>query len=586
MAQKSFFPKRLPSAILGLGLLLLASVRIVLTYRVFTQTVDEPAHIAAGMEWLDLGSYLFEPLHPPLARVASALGPFLEGVRLPATQRLLLTDLRASGALRNRYGVHEVYDNLYLSTVYPTMWNAGNEILHSGGRYWHHLSLARLGILPFFLLASCVVWFWARRLFGNCAAMVSLLLFTSLPPVLAHGGLATTDMALTASLAAACLVFSLWLERPTPGRSALVGVAAGMTLLSKLSAVLFLPMSALAILVVRASLPRPPLSWAGVRRGVSLLILAAGGAFLVLWAGYRFSLAPLAPISQRPHAPVDSLLGSTGTLHDLAYSIVEAPVWPAVEILDGLDQLWSLDASQLTSRSLDRSDPLRWLYFFPLAIVLKTPLAFLVLCIAGLAGAAVRSPRPKSWQALVPGAVAGAILLAAMASRFNIGLRHVLPIYPSLAILGGYGASRLWNLRSGGPVGRVVVVALLGWQVFSSLAAHPDYLPYFNELASPELERKLVGSDLDWGQDLARLADELRRRDVDSISIAYFGSADLAQHGLPAYRILSEGLETDGWVAISMALLVTKEGYHWLESFQPVSIVGKSIVLYHIEGSH
>jgi len=280
---------------------------------------------------------------------------------------------------------------------------------------------------------------------------------------------------------------------------------------------------------------------------------------------------------------VDSLFGSSGALHDLAYSVVEAPVFPAVEILDGLDQLWSLDASQMTDESLGRADPLRWLYFFPLAIVLKTPVAFLILSATGFVCATLLSPRPTDWHRLIPGAIAGAILLAAIASRFNIGLRHVLPMYPFLSILAGHGASRIWTLGGRVPAGRVAVLGLLGWQVISSLAAHPDYLPYFNELASPELESRLVGSDLDWGQDLARLADELRRRDVESISIVYFGSADLARCGLPAYRILPEGVETDGWVAISMLPWSTKEGYQWLHSYQPVTIVGKSIVLYHIE---
>ena len=69
------------SGLLSVLLVILASVRIVSTYHVFSQTSDEPAHIAAGMQWLDQGIYQYEPLHPPLARVATALGPFLDGRR-------------------------------------------------------------------------------------------------------------------------------------------------------------------------------------------------------------------------------------------------------------------------------------------------------------------------------------------------------------------------------------------------------------------------------------------------------------------------------------------------------------------------
>ena len=102
---------------MGLLLVVLACLRITMTYRVFSQTHDEPAHIATGMEWLDRGTYTSEPLHPP-GRIAVAMGPFLAGRRL-------------------------LVDN---------MWEGGNEILYAEGTYRRNLALARLGTLPFFVL--------------------------------------------------------------------------------------------------------------------------------------------------------------------------------------------------------------------------------------------------------------------------------------------------------------------------------------------------------------------------------------------------------------------------------------------------
>src|ERR1700735_4401182 len=69
------------SRILMVALILLGTIRIVATYTVFSHTFDEPAHLACGMEWLDQRVYRWEPQHPPLARVAAALGPYLMGVR-------------------------------------------------------------------------------------------------------------------------------------------------------------------------------------------------------------------------------------------------------------------------------------------------------------------------------------------------------------------------------------------------------------------------------------------------------------------------------------------------------------------------
>ncbi|MBX5497296.1 MAG: glycosyl transferase, partial [Bryobacteraceae bacterium] len=121
---------------------------------------------ACGIEFLDRGVYNYEAQHPPLARVALALGPYFSGVR---------------------------------SIGLPSMWDEGNALLGKGDDYTRILSLARAGILPFFWLASLAVFLWANRVAGRLAALVAVLLFTTTPPVLAHAGLATTDMAITPS---------------------------------------------------------------------------------------------------------------------------------------------------------------------------------------------------------------------------------------------------------------------------------------------------------------------------------------------------------------------------------------------------
>lgn len=158
-------------------LILVGLLRISSTYNVFCQSWDAPAHIAAGMEWLDAGQYTYEHQHPPSARVMDALGPYLDGVR-PA-------------------GLENMYEE-------------GNNLLHYNDAYERNLTLARLGVLPFFVIATLVVWIWTKSYFGGGAALLSVILFTTLPPVLAHSGLATTDMAITAMAVAALFTFYLW----------------------------------------------------------------------------------------------------------------------------------------------------------------------------------------------------------------------------------------------------------------------------------------------------------------------------------------------------------------------------------------
>ena len=125
---------------------------------------------------------------------------------------------------------------------------------------------------------------------------------------------------------------------------------------------------------------------------------------------------------------------------------------------------------------------------------------------------------------------------------------------------------------------------LLLWHLIAGTVAHPDYLAYFNFLAMGHPERIVVDSDLDWGQDLVRLSKYARKRNITELSLAYFGTADIRRHGLPTIRQLRRNKPTTGWVAISLFSLKTNPAYKWLETYEPITTIGKSIRLYYIPG--
>jgi hypothetical protein len=166
------------------------------------------------------------------------------------------------------------------------------------------------------------------------------------------------------------------------------------------------------------------------------------------------------------------------------------------------------------------------------------------------------------------------MLLPALTSRINIGIRHVLPLYPVLAIIAAYAAVTLWKKS------RAATVVLLGWFFVAGIVAHPDYLPYFNELARHP-EEIATDSNLDWGQDLLRLEQVVRRERIPHLYLSYFGSADWRRHGIPA-EDLPRDRRVRGWVAVSEMQLKFGGGFPWLEEHEPVMRVGKSIRLYRI----
>jgi len=515
----------------GLAILLVvvAVGRIAATYRVFNQTFDEPAHVATGMEWLDRGTYQYETRHPPLGRVAVAIGPYLSGLR---------------------------------SHGLPFMWDEGNAILQDRGTYLRNLALARAGVLPFVALAAYLVWSWTRRLAGDGAALAGVASLTLLPPVLAHGGVATTDMPVAALLTAALYAFARWLEAPSTARSVALGASGGLAVLAKFSALLFLPVCAAAVVAARVASarggPRPPASSAPpraaqFRRGA---VVAAWSALLLMWAAYRFSLRTGAGL----------------------------PV-PFPELIDGLLMVAAHNEVGTDSFLLGEVSRQGWWYFFPVVLAVKTPLAFLALVIAGGAEVVRRWRATRDWQAAAPLLCALAIVLVSMTSRINIGLRHVLPAYPLLAITAALGATALWRSARHRVAARAAAVACGAWLLVASARAHPDYLAYFNELAERHPERVLVNGDLDWGQDLLRLTDTLRARGIDRVSLAYFGSADPKQFHIAGLRCLRPEDRPDGWVAASEYLVKgvnPKRSFTWLGAHTPVTRVGASILLYHL----
>ena len=127
----------------------------------------------------------------------------------------------------------------------------GNQVLYHNGDYFRNLSLARLGTLIFFFLTAVVIWLWSVKLYGALTAILATLIFTTLPIVLAHSGLATTDMAVTGTLTLALFLFYRWIEEPTLGRCVAFGLGTGLAFVSKFSALLFMPVGITAILLTR-----------------------------------------------------------------------------------------------------------------------------------------------------------------------------------------------------------------------------------------------------------------------------------------------------------------------------------------------
>jgi 4-amino-4-deoxy-L-arabinose transferase-like glycosyltransferase len=510
-----------------LFLVLIGILRIAHTYTVLWQTWDEPAHISTGLEWLETGEYHLEHQHPPLGRVFSALFPYMSGIRL-------------TGA--------------------PEMYSEGNNLLHQNGTYERNLTLARIGILPFFVLIASIIWIWAKRLFGPMVALVSVFLLTTLPPLLAHAGLATTDLPAAAMFVTAIYMLDSWLARPTARNSCLLGASVGGAFISKFSNIPFFVSSCVllaAVFYFKRNRNKNERTW---KVYFSRSLIAVASCILFIWAGYHFSFGPISGFSV-----------------------------PAPEFFSGIKEVVQHNREGHVAYLLGETYTEGKWYFFPIAIAVKTPVPFLILGVIGLFTSLKDVTRNRLQLLLVPVAIV-AVLVMCMFSNLNLGVRHVLPVYALLAFLGGVGALRVWQFRAKPLAGPLIVTTLLVWQSVAAFSAHPDYLAYYNLFAGGKPENIVLDTS-DWGQDVKRLKQTLQKRGITDYSFCYYGSADFQRLGLPPGRKLIPNQPTTGWVAAS--LLCNKMGaweypynqFAWLDQYQPVESIGKSIRLYYIPDS-
>ena len=486
------------SAVLAALLILIASGRIVSTYTALTHTVDEPDHLGTGMQWL-AGEYTWDNSHPPLARVMAAVGVYAGGGRM----------VPASGG-----------------------YTEGLLLLGRDDHYDHALFMARLGVLPLFWLAAGTVFLWARRTAGDAAAVIAVFLFTTIPPVLAHAGLVTTDMACTAIGAVTFVTSVWWSERPDKWRTAAFGILLGLSALAKFSLLVYLPAAWIAVLAGR----RPAISTA--RRYLPALAAASLIGAVVICAGYRFTYLS--------------------------------------EFFLGLKELMRHNSVGHASYILGRRIQIGVWYFFPVVLGVKTPLAML-----GLVGWSAWYAWRKRLPVAIPAAFAAAVMAVAMAGHINIGVRHVLLIYTALAVLvGAAAADAMRNSRTA----TAALLALMVWQAISGAAAHPDYLAYTNEVAGDHPERIVAESDLDWGQDMKLVAAFLARHDVKEVAFTPYCPSYL-DAGRPFPRVTPTDWyhPLPGWNIVSLSGLKVFNHPGWAEHARPVACIGRTHWAYYVK---
>src|ERR1700681_57750 len=192
-------------------------------------TVDEVAHIGAGLSYLQKLDLRFNEEHPPLPKVLAALPLVLRGAHADYSH------------------ISWTFSDAFFP-AYLGQWVFGEWVLTKWNNPVSTLAWARAPMLVVALILGWVLFVYARRLGGDWAGLLCLSVYVSTPAFIAFAPLVHTDLAVTLfSLLTLWRFAEIW-QNPSRKNALLFSLCLAAALLSKFTAnILFFAFVAFAL---------------------------------------------------------------------------------------------------------------------------------------------------------------------------------------------------------------------------------------------------------------------------------------------------------------------------------------------------
>lgn len=514
-------------------------------------TIDERVYLPAGYYYWHTGDFSLNPEHPPLVKLLASAPLLFMHLKMPAA---------AVGG--------EPTEAQDAQTAAERQMNFGSRFLFEQDAdrliFWGRLPMVLLGLLLAFFIFR-----WSSELQGDVGAgLLSLFLVVLEPTILAHSHYVTTDVALACFSVMAFYFLWRFTKNGKLRDFVLASLGLGLSLAAKFSAVFFAPLF-IALLVFHRpdQQPRAFIHWKAANGFISRFLAGLASlliAGVVLQAGYLFS--PDLTLYWKGLHKVNSAEFAQSVLPYVGGKFIPGGAW----------------------------------WYQPYALFLKLPLPTILAILAAAVSSRKRLPTAGAVFAFLPAAV---FTLAICALANNLGVRYMIPATAFLLVLAG----RSWFFFVAGKTTRLVGGVLAIWLAVSVLRVSPHYISYFNEIVgSPENGAYyLDDSNIDWGQDLKRLARYLRRNGIKKVVLAYWGPTPpeyyLGRYGIRyepwTYQMAGSAHPPAGIYALSVNQLIgikreqlwlnqpADPNLDWLRRFKPIARVGYSIYVYSSPGA-
>jgi hypothetical protein len=535
-------------------------------------TVDEVAHIGAGVSYLQRLDMRMNEEHPPLPKALAAIALVLRGVHADYSH--------VSWTFSNR-----------MFNAFLGEWVFGHWVIMRWNDPHATLLWARVPMLLLTLLLGLAIYAYGSRLGDSWGGLLCLCAYVSMPAFLAFGPLVITDIAI-----ALFWVLAVW-QLPemwhSPSRWTVIkfGLALGGAFLSKFSSgLLFFVFVAVVLSLRWRCVPEQPTDKAALRawrrRAWRNMAKATFWAALFVYVVY-FVLSwnePTDSFNIIPHFPVSPLLRR-----------LLMPLWKYLRGLVG----FAFSAASRPTYILGHAYSHGVWFYFPVLFVLKSPLAFLLslLLAVGIAIllkrhsagqpseqlSAIPSGMELHWRAVWVSLVV--FVTACMLNRLDISIRHFSVALAVVTFLLAPLPRMLESLRRsnwrGARAGKWVTIGLAAASLVTAVRAYPNYFPFLNVLSMGRPAYLLVNdSNLDWNQSLPEVEKFVRQRGLNQILLDEYGFSEPTVY-VPEAQLwrCQEPSPADGgrWVAVSASNIADGSNCLWLMQYPHEALAGGSM---------
>lgn len=478
--------------------------------------IDDSMHMPAGYSYLLTHDYRLNQEHPPLIKLLSGLGlwklhPYFP-FESPGWQQAAAPGDPEDGMVR----IEEAF-------------------FESNAKQFEQIAFyGRLPVLIIPLLLLLAVWWITRRLFGPIPALIAVFLLATEPNIVGNAIVVQDDVAAALVLLLFVIAVKRFMTDARVTGACVLGGALGLALVTKYSLIVLAPVSCVVVIAC--------LTYRLIRKRSSLATVVLSSfvvfitAYLILIAFYAFHIDRIDANESSQIASWFYLSGQSAEAFN-RFLMWLPPLLPRY-FVSGIDMVVQDSRDGRPAFLLGQISDTGWWYYFPVAFALKTTIPFLLASAGGLVWAVYQVLRRKRYvivYILLPGLI---YLALTMTSHLNIGVRHLLPMFPFAAITGAGFISVVveFGLKRGRRLGVALAAIALVPGLVIAVSAFPNYLTYFSPLAGGAARgwQTLSDSNVETGQEVKPLASYLKDRGENRVTGIMVGGEFLKFYGIQA----------------------------------------------------